>query len=64
MKYQFSKVIQTYKKLKKYVRIYGQAPSDYPELATFLVEQGIDSILLNANSVIKVRELLSKKEQL
>ncbi len=64
MKYQFSKVIQTCKKLKKYVGICGQAPSDYPELATFLVEQGIDSISLNADSVIKVRELLSKKEQL
>ena len=64
MKYQFGKVIQTCKKLNKYVGICGQAPSDYPELATFLVEQGIDSISLNADSVIKVRELLAKGQQL
>ena len=31
----------------------GQAPSDYPEFASFLVEQGIDSISLNPDSLLK-----------
>jgi pyruvate,water dikinase len=35
------------------VGICGQAPSDYPEFAQFLVEQGIDSISLNPDSVLK-----------
>lgn len=34
------------------VGICGQAPSDYPEFAEFLVESGIDSISLNPDSVI------------
>ena len=32
--------------------ICGQAPSDYPEFARFLVEQGIDSLSLNPDAVI------------
>jgi pyruvate,water dikinase len=32
--------------------ICGQAPSDYPEVAQFLLERGIDSISLNADTVI------------
>ena len=32
--------------------ICGQAPSDYPEVAEFLVEQGIDSISLNPDTVL------------
>ena len=31
----------------------GQAPSDYPEFASFLVKQGIDSISLNPDSMLK-----------
>ncbi|MBE9181643.1 phosphoenolpyruvate synthase [Oculatella sp. LEGE 06141] len=38
------------------VGICGQAPSDYPEFAAFLVEQGIDSISLNPDSVIEVKQ--------
>lgn len=33
--------------------ICGQAPSDYPEMAAFLVRLGIDSISLNPDSVLK-----------
>jgi pyruvate,water dikinase len=35
------------------IGICGQAPSDYPEFAQFLVEQGIDSISLNPDAVMK-----------
>ncbi len=37
----------------KYVGICGQGPSDYPDLAKWLVEQGIESMSLNPDSVIE-----------
>ncbi len=37
----------------KYIGICGQAPSDYPDFVRFLVEQGIESISLNPDTVIK-----------
>jgi pyruvate, water dikinase len=40
----------------------GQAPSDYPEFAHFLVEQGIDSISLNPDSVLKTLLEIAKAE--
>jgi len=43
------------------VGICGQAPSDYPEFAEFLVNEGIDSISLNPDSVIHVIEEIAKK---
>ena len=43
----------------RHVGICGQAPSDYPEVARYLVEQGIDSISLNPDSLLAtVRNLL------
>jgi len=45
--------IATVKSHGRKVGICGQAPSDYPEFARFLVEQGIDSISLNPDSVLK-----------
>jgi len=44
------------------IGICGQAPSDYPEFAQFLVEQGIDSISLNPDSVLKTTLALLEKE--
>lgn len=44
--------IQEAKKQNKSIGICGQAPSDYPEIAKFLIELGIDSISLNPDSVI------------
>jgi pyruvate,water dikinase len=35
------------------IGICGQAPSDYPEFARFLVEQGIDSMSLNPDTVLR-----------
>jgi pyruvate,water dikinase len=41
------------RKAGKYIGICGQGPSDHPELARWLVEQGIDSISLNPDSVVE-----------
>jgi pyruvate, water dikinase len=41
----------------------GQAPSDYPEMAEFLVELGIDSISLNPDTVIKTTESILELEE-
>jgi pyruvate,water dikinase len=38
---------------KKYVGICGQGPSDHPELARWLVEQGIESMSLNPDTVVE-----------
>lgn len=45
--------IQAAKATGRKIGICGQAPSDYPEFARFLVEQGIDSMSLNPDTVIK-----------
>ena len=44
------------------VGICGQAPSDYPEFAAFLVEEGIDSMSLNPDSIIEVIERIAEVE--
>ena len=46
-------VITKCRKMGKKIGICGQAPSDYPEFARFLVDCGIDSMSLNADTVIK-----------
>jgi pyruvate, water dikinase len=48
-----AKAIATARQFKRKIGICGQAPSDYPEFARFLVEEGIDSISLNPDSVLK-----------
>ncbi|ELS31785.1 MULTISPECIES: phosphoenolpyruvate synthase [Pseudanabaena] len=53
-------VIQKAKANHRKIGICGQAPSDYPEFARFLVEQGIDSISLNPDSVLKTILELAK----
>jgi pyruvate,water dikinase len=40
----------------------GQAPSDYPEFARFLVEQGIESISLNPDAVLKTLQIIAAME--
>lgn len=45
--------IRACKKHGKYVGICGQGPSDHPELARWLLEQGIDSVSLNPDTVVE-----------
>lgn len=53
VKRMIAKAIATVKQYGRKIGICGQAPSDYPEFARFLVELGIDSISLNPDSVLK-----------
>lgn len=59
----FSQAISAAKKAGKYCGICGQAPSDYPEIAEFLVREGISSISLNPDSVISTWEKIVKLEK-
>ncbi len=53
------------KRNRRHSGICGQAPSDYPEIAEFLVEQGIDSISLNPDSVLKtIRDVVEVEARL
>lgn len=56
-------VIQVAKKNGRKIGICGQAPSDFPEFAEFLVECGIDSISLIPDTVLKTRLLVAEKEK-
>ncbi len=56
-------VINKAKKNKKKIGICGQAPSDFPDFAQFLVECGIDSISLNPDTVIKTRIKIAETEK-
>ncbi len=47
-----SNAIQACKKANKYIGICGQGPSDHPDLAKWLMDQGIDSMSLNPDSVL------------
>jgi len=53
VKKMIAQVIATCRARGRKIGICGQAPSDYPEFAQFLVEQGIDSISLNPDTVLK-----------
>lgn len=56
------KVIADAKQYHRKIGICGQAPSDYPEFAQFLVECGIDSISLNPDTVIKTTLKIKETE--
>ena len=47
----------------KYVGICGQAPSDFPEITEWLVRQGIDSISLNPDSVMRMTRVVLEAER-
>jgi pyruvate,water dikinase len=55
-------VVKVANKKKKYIWICGQAPSDYPEFAKFLVECWIQSMSLNPDTVIKTTLEVAKIE--
>ena len=55
-------LIQVGKETGTKVGICGQAPSDFPDFATFLVECGIDSISLIPDTVVKTTIAVNKKE--
>lgn len=50
-------------KRKRKVGICGQAPSDFPDFAEFLVKEGIDSISLSSDTVIKTMIYLGRKRK-
>jgi pyruvate,water dikinase len=54
--------IATAKEKGRKIGICGQAPSDYPEFARFLVEQGIDSMSLNPDSLLKTLLMVAEVE--
>ena len=53
VKSMIASVIAVAKRTQRKIGICGQAPSDYPDFAKFLVEQGIDSLSLNPDTVLK-----------
>ena len=54
--------IEAAQRVGKPIGICGQAPSDYPEFAAWLVEHGIDSISLNPDTAIKTALVIAKAE--
>jgi pyruvate,water dikinase len=58
-----AEVIRKAKKNKKKIGICGQAPSDFPDFAQFLVREGIDSISLNPDTVIKTTFKIAEQEK-
>ncbi|PHV61660.1 phosphoenolpyruvate synthase [Cyanobacterium aponinum] len=56
-------VIEKAKHNNRKIGICGQAPSDYPEFARFLVELGIDSMSLNPDSLLKTLLDIAKLEE-
>jgi len=61
VKHMIKEVIGACKKHKKYCGICGQAPSDFPEFAGFLIKEGIESMSLNPDAVAKTFLTISKK---
>jgi pyruvate, water dikinase len=57
-----AQVIRVARSNHRKIGICGQAPSDYPEFARFLVEHGIDSISLNPDAVMKTTLTVGKTE--
>ncbi|MCL5784600.1 MAG: phosphoenolpyruvate synthase, partial [Patescibacteria group bacterium] len=58
-----AQVIKICKSKRKYIGICGQGPSDYPDFAQFLVKEGIESMSLNPDSIIKTIPKIHQAEQ-
>jgi pyruvate,water dikinase len=63
VKRMIASVIRTAKEKNRKIGICGQAPSDYPDFAQFLVEQGIDSISLTPDAILKTTLEILEMEQ-
>jgi pyruvate,water dikinase len=57
-----SMAIKTAREKGKYIGICGQGPSDHPDLAEWLMEQGIESVSLNPDTVVDTWLRLAKKK--
>ena len=60
VKMMISQAIKTCKRNNVKIGICGQAPSDFPDFAQFLIEEGIDTISLTPDSVVKTIKELTK----
>ena len=58
-----AQIIHICRKKKKYIGICGQAPSDFPDFARFLVREGIESISLNPDTVVSTLLAIAKEEK-
>jgi pyruvate,water dikinase len=58
-----ARVIRVCRERHRKIGICGQAPSDYPDFAQFLVAEGIDSISLNPDSVLKTTAVILEEEK-
>ena len=63
VKWMISEVIRVAKAKGKKIGLCGQAPSDRPEFAKFLIDQGIDSISFNSDALLKGIEYMVKAEK-
>jgi pyruvate,water dikinase len=60
VKFMLKRAIETCLRLDKYVGICGQGPSDHPDFAQWLTDEGIKSISLNPDTIIETWQQLAK----
>ncbi|SRR3989339_829692 len=58
-----SMAIKKCKERGKYIGICGQAPSDFPEFLRFLIQEGIDTVSLNPDSIIPMLSEVAEEEE-
>lgn len=63
VKKMLSMAISAARKQNKYVGICGQGPSDHPDLARWLMDQGISSVSLNPDSIVETWQFLAAQQQ-
>ena len=63
MQEMFRLAIQGAHRNHRHVGICGEAPANYPEVAAFLAEQGIDSISVNPASLLKTMQVVAEAEK-
>jgi pyruvate,water dikinase len=60
VKFLLKRAIETCRRLNKYVGICGQGPSDHPDFAQWLADEGIASISLNPDTIVDTWQALAK----